>query len=245
MGSLITFGPENKPLEMFSTPHLAAISAIVLLCILLIVFKGSLQNGRFKLGFRYFMAAFIMIQQILLYVWYVRTGEWSISWTLPIQLCDISIFLSAFALVKKNFYIYELLYFWGFGGATQAILTPDTGNFTFPHFVFYQFFLGHGLILLTCLYIILVENFRPTLKSIFRTFVITNIYAMLIFPVNYLTGGNYLFLRFKPPGESIMSLLGPWPWYLLELEAVALILFLLLYLPFAFTTSRKDTPVTF
>lgn len=230
----MTFGLEGKPLALFSTPHIAAIVIILVFCSALILCRNKLQHETIGYRFAVALAVIISVQQLLLYVWYTYAGEWSISWTLPIQLCDISIFLSVPVLITKNRYLSELLYFWGLGGATQAILTPDIGNYTFPHFLFYQFFVSHGLIVISCLFMIFVYHFRPTLKSVIRAFVITNLYAAAIIPVNALTGGNYLFLRYKPQGGSIMELLGPWPWYILWLEAVALIIFLLLYLPFAF-----------
>lgn len=228
------FGSEDKPLDVFSTPHIAAIALILAFCAALILCRKKLRNETIGYRFAIILAVIISAQQILLYIWYAYSGEWSVSWTLPIQLCDMSIFLSVLVLTTKNKYLSELLYFWGLGGATQAILTPDMGNHTFPHFVFYQFFTGHGLIVLTCLFIILVNRFRPTLKSVVRTFIITNLYAAVIIPINSLTGGNYLFLRYKPQSGSMMDLLGPWPWYVLWLEAVAIIFFFLLYLPFAF-----------
>ncbi len=230
----MTFGHEDKPLELFSAPHLAAVALILAFCIALVLCRKKLQNETAGSRFAIFLAVVTAFQQTLLFVWYAYSGEWSVSWTLPIQLCDLSVFLSVLVLITKNKYLSEVLYFWGLGGATQAVLTPDMGNHTFPHFVFYQFFVSHGLILLTCLFIISVHRFRPTFKSVIRVFVITNLYAAVIMLVNALTGSNYLFLRYKPQGGSIMELLGPWPWYILWLEAVALILFLLLYLPFAF-----------
>jgi hypothetical integral membrane protein (TIGR02206 family) len=82
-----------------------------------------------------------------------------------------------------------------------------------------------------------VEKFKPSRKSVVRTFLITNAYAALIIPVNMLTGGNYLFLSWKPD-ISLLSLLGPWPWYILSLEGVVLVLFILMYLPF--TLGKKN-----
>ena len=237
----MTFGLGDRPLEVFSTPHLCAIALILLFCVILILFRNKLQAGNTRKYSGIILAVLISFQQILLYAWYTYSGEWSVSWTLPLQLCDMSIFLSVPVLVTKNRYLSELLYFWGLGGATQAILTPDVGNYSFPHFVFYQFFLCHGLIVLTCLFIILVDSFRPTIKSVIRTFVITNLYAAVIIPINSLSGGNYLFLRYRPQGGSIMNLLGPWPWYILWLEAVTIVIFLLLYLPFAFNADSTKS----
>jgi hypothetical integral membrane protein (TIGR02206 family) len=40
--------------------------------------------------------------------------------------------------------------------------------------------------------------------------------------VNWLTGANYGFLNRKPEINSVLDVLGPWPWYLLP--EIALIL---------------------
>ncbi len=235
--AVMTFSLENRPLQMFTAPHLVAVAVIFVICVSLVLAKDTLLDSEREKRFRMVMAVVISVQEILLFVWYTWSGEWSVSRTLPIQLCDVSIFLAVAVLITKNRYIAEVLYFWGFGGATQAILTPDMGPHTFPHFVFYQFFLGHGLIVLTCIFITFDRNFRITLKSVLRAFIITTIYGAIIIPINAITGGNYLFLRYKPQGGTIMDFLGPWPWYLLSLEVVVIILFLLLYLPYAILPS--------
>jgi len=239
MSSCITFGSEYSVLEYFSAPHLIAVAVFLLLSILLLAFRNSFKTEKSKIKFRYIFAAFIALQQASIYIWYTIAGEWSVEVTLPLQLCDLSLFLSIFVLLTKRQLLFELLYYWGMGGATQAILTPSIGNYTFPHFVFYQYFVSHYVILLACIYMISIEKFRPSPRSVFRTFVITNLYALIIFPFNCLTGGNYLFLNRKPMGGTLIDALGPWPWYLLSLEATALLIFLLLYLPFAKGGSRQ------
>ena len=238
MDNCISFGSGGSTLKAYSTPHLIAIAAILMLCIVFFICRNSLKTEKSKKTCRIVFAIFIALQQASLYLWYTVSGEWSVETTLPLQLCDLSLFLSIAVLLTKHRLLSELLYYWGMGGATQAILTPDIGSYTFPHFVFYQFFVSHCVILLVCIYIITVEKFRPTSRSVLRTFFITNLYALLILPVNKLTGGNYLFLSWKPIGGSLIDLLGPWPWYLLSLEAVALLIYTLLYLPFAIGKSK-------
>lgn len=233
MGNWITFGPENGVMESYSALHIISLAFIMLLCAALVLCRKYLKTDKSKKVFRYSFAAFITLQQASIYIWYTISGEWSLEITLPLQLCDLSLFLSIAVLMTKKQLLTELLYYWGMGGATQALLTPDIGPYTFPHFVCYQFFISHFVILLACIYMISVEKFRPSFKSVIRTFIITNLYALFILPVNKLTGGNYLFLSRKPAGGSLLDLLGPWPWYILTLEAVALLLFVLLYLPFA------------
>ena len=233
----ILFGERNGNMAAYSPHHTIPLIITAISCLLLVLMRKSLKDEKAKKTFRYVLAAFIAIQQASIYIWYTAAGEWSMKITLPLQLCDMSLFLTIAVLLTKKQLLSELLYYWGLGGATQAMLTPSIGPYTFPHFVYYQYFISHWAILFVCVYILSVEKFRPSRRSVIRTFLITNAYAAIIFPVNLLTGGNYLFLNWKPDA-SLLDLLGPWPWYILSLEGVALALFLLMYLPFAF--GRRD-----
>jgi uncharacterized membrane protein YwaF len=56
--------------------------------------------------------------------------------------------------------------------------------------------------------------------------------------INLAIGSNYLFTVGKPPTESLLDLLGPWPLYLLSMEAIGFALFFLLYLPFMLKDMR-------
>lgn len=245
MDRLISFSTDSTTMKSWSAPHLISIAVILGLCIILILCRNRFDTEESKHKFRLVFAAFIILQQASIYIWYTVSGEWSLRVTLPLQLCDLSLFLSILVLITKRQIPAELLYFWGIGGATQAILTPDIGPYTYPHFVFYQYFISHGVILLTCIYMIAVEKFKPSSKSVLRSFIITNLYALLIIPINALTGGNYLFLSRKPSTGSIMDMLGPWPWYILSLEAVAVVMFVLLYLPFASGNKKGQKAIPF
>ena len=59
-----------------------------------------------------------------------------------------------------------------------------------------------------------------------------NAIAVLVGLTDWISGGNYMFLRNPPPTGSILDFLGQWPWYLLAGEAVALLVYCLLDLPF-------------
>jgi hypothetical integral membrane protein (TIGR02206 family) len=240
MESWILFGESNGNMVPFTAHHTIPLIITAVSIVLLISFRKKLRDDKANIISRNILAAFITIQQASIYIWYAVAGEWSLAVTLPLQMCDLSLFLTIAVLLTKKQLLSELLYYWGLGGATQAMLTPSIGPYTFPHFVYYQFFISHWAILFVCAYILAVDRFRPSRRSVLRTFLITNAYAAVIFPINLLTGGNYLFLNWKPE-VSLLDLLGPWPWYILSLEGVALVLFILMYLPFALGEKRTQS----
>jgi hypothetical integral membrane protein (TIGR02206 family) len=122
-----------------------------------------------------------------------------------------------------------------FGGlvcAIQALATPGLGIYGFPHFVFFQYFISHGLIITSAIYMTVGEGLRPTWKSLVRVAIWANIYMVIIYFVNSTIGSNYLMINAKPNTPSILDLLPPWPLYILYMEAIGIITFLILYLPF-------------
>ena len=139
---------------------------------------------------------------------------------------------TAVLLLSRNRLSYELAYFWGFSGTLQAILTPDLEE-PFPHPLYLSYFFTHGLIILGALYATLVFRFRPFPSSMVRVYLITAIYCfVLIFPLNYLIDTNYVYMRYKPLGASLLDYLGPWPWYMLSVAVLAWFLFAAAYAPF-------------
>lgn len=149
---------------------------------------------------------------------------------LPLHLCGILAFVCAYMLWRASYPTFEVAYFWVLAGATQALLTPDL-PIGFPHPGYLTFFLNHALLVVAVAWGIGVFGFRPRRRSIVKAWVAVNLFAALVAPVNLLLDTNYLYLRRKPAGASLLDHFGPWPWYLLVLEAVALALFALCYLP--------------
>lgn len=88
---------------------------------------------------------------------------------------------------------------------------------------------------------IAAEKYKPTVRSLWVTFLLVNIYGAFIFLINRLLKSNYMYMMKKPGGgASLLDVLGPWPWYLLSAEAVTIVFFYLLYLPFWIARKVKE-----
>ncbi len=156
---------------------------------------------------------------------------------LPLHLCGAVLILSIVMLWRRSYHLFEIVYFWGIGGLTAAMLTPDIPN-GFPHPIFIAFFTGHGLELLAIFYAVFVFGFEPRLGSIARSFGALLVYAAIIYPLNRLLDTNYLYLAHKPAQASPIDYLGPWPIYIAGLAVITLAICVLAWLPFALTRRR-------
>lgn len=222
----------GAPLQAFSLPHLSVLASLCVLNFLLIFILVKIRKDSINNIVRICLAVFLLANEGCYQIWSIVNGIWTIDYTLPLQLCDAATILSAFMLLTKRQTLYDVAYFWGLGASLQALLTPDIYPYSFPHFVFFNFFLAHGAIITAVLFMTYIEGRRPYPVSMLKTLIATNAYMAVIALVDLITGGNYVFLRRKPSAASIMDLLGPWPWYILGLEAVGGVLMLLLYLPY-------------
>ena len=164
-------------------------------------------------------------------------GTWSAKTDLPFALCDIAILVAAAACWWRRPLLVELTYFWGLAGTLQAVITPDL-NAGFPHLVFFQYLAGHLGIVLAALFLVIGLRIAPRPGSVVTTFVITLAYTAFVALLDTLSGANYMFLR-RPPGNwTLLSVLGPWPWYIASAAGVALVLLAALDFPFWWARRR-------
>jgi hypothetical integral membrane protein (TIGR02206 family) len=227
------------PFRLFGPTHLAALGVVLLVNIALFFWRSPSEAVRRRL--RYGLAAVLLVDEMILHIWYISNGVWSAQKMLPFHLCAVLVYASALMLVTKNRPIYEVCYLLGIAGATQALLTPDNGVYNFPHWRFLSVFISHGSIVTAAVYMTVVEGYRPYWRSVVRTWVIIHVYAVLIFALNLLIGSNYLFINRKPDTPSLIDMLGPWPLYLLGLEVLLILFMVLVYLPFAIKDWRAKT----
>lgn len=139
----------------------------------------------------------------------------------PLQLCDLATGLSVWALLSLRPRVCELAYFWGLAGSLQAVLTPDLRE-GFPGFWWLKFFLGHGLVVLSAVYLASTGRVAVTHAGVWRAWGWTNVYALAAGTVNWASGTNYGYLARKPMQPSLLDYFGPWPYYILVMEAAAL-----------------------
>ncbi|MBI3195282.1 MAG: TIGR02206 family membrane protein, partial [Ignavibacteriae bacterium] len=128
-------------------------------CIILATIPASVVFLLFLSGFHYVKARTIQIAlaislfvvEVIWYVFVVIQGWFRFPEDIPLQLCDVTLWLTVVSVLCKNKFAFELAFYWGLGGTTMALLTPDLG-FQLPSYPALQFFLSHGMVLIIILF---------------------------------------------------------------------------------------------
>jgi len=215
-------------LKQFSTPHLAALGALAVLAVAS-VWAARSRPGRWLEVFSRLLALAILAGWVGEYVADGVEGTWSAQYGLPLQLTDAVSATAILALWTRRALLVELTYFWAMTASLQAILTPDLGQ-SFPSVYYFTYFTYHvGAVVAACL-LVFGCRLYPRRLAAWRAFAATLCFAAIAGIGDVITGGNYMYLRSKPAHNSLLSVMGPWPWYIVSAAAVGLAMLLALAL---------------
>ena len=223
----------GTPFELFGTVHLITIAVIIITSIFLPKFyknKSDHQISMMKKIIAGVIAAHVIISPYKDLYLLANPYDWRE--TIPLHMCDLSeIFLIWFLLGGPRI-LYICAFFWGLGGATMAILTPDISH----HDLDYIFFMvGHGMIIVGIMYATVTLGNRPYAKDIATVALITALVLLpIVYVINLLLGepANFWYLMSKPAGASLMDMFPEPPYHLLVTTPIAIALFYLIYLPY-------------
>ena len=223
--------------QLFGPSHWAAIIFFLILVFWLPWYaKNHLNRDKQnKIGFA--LGIIVFINYPIWVLLEILAGSFDISLHLPLHLCRFANILILFVMIKRNYFIFEILYFWGLSGMFQGMITPDIIE-DFPHFHYFRYFAGHHLLVVAMIYAVVVYRMKPTIKSVKKAFIGLNIFLVIAFISNIIIGSNYFWIMGKPPAGSLLDYMGPWPWYILTGEFVALAHFMLAYLLFLFIDKK-------
>jgi hypothetical integral membrane protein (TIGR02206 family) len=204
--------------------------AAVLLCV-----AARRAPGPWIGGVAAIIALSLVVAELSWQPYVLANHSWSVAASLPVQLCDVGGFVAAGALLWRQLLLVEVAYFWGLGGTLQAVLTPDLKDH-FPSFPYLQFYVTHDLVILAALFLVVGLGLQPRAGAIRRIFLLTLAFAVLVGLIDLVTGGNYMYLRQVPAAGSLLSLMGPWPWYIVTGAVLTLVALAILDAPFRLAT---------
>ncbi len=225
-------GEQVEPIErtfvLFGSGHVTTLVTILLLSVAV----GVLARHWPRDGVARGIAIALVLQEAIKLYYFVAVAELPWQTNLPLHLCRINELLCAVMLVTRSYRIFEVSYFLAMAGSVSAMLTPALA-LGFPSPEFLLFFVGHGLAVVAVVHAIFAFGFAPRLRSMLITIGAVACYAVVIAPLNYVLDSNYLYLRAQPEPATLLSLFGPWPYYLPPLFALVFIACGIAYAPFA------------
>jgi len=212
---------------LFGIPHLLILASVLAVSWLLVRLIRLGFEGPVRIG----LGVFLLVNEIVWYVFRYSGEGWRFPEGLPLQLCDFTLWLTIIAALLRNQWSYEFAFFTGIGGSSMAMITPDLWAPLLSYPSIY-FFLAHGAVVVTLLALTWAGVLRPQPGCLRRVFLLLNGYAGAVGLFNAVFGTNYMYLCRKPAAATLLDYFGPWPVYIAAGELFALALFALMYLPF-------------
>ena len=219
--------------QFLGVSHIVVLILTIVLPVVLSVLVRKADSSVITNAVCYLLGATLIVNEVGLWVYRMATVESFSEFLqrhLPLHICGVALFVVMLALFRRNQTLYEVAYFWGIVGTLNAVLTPQL-EVGFPHYRFFQYFIVHGGIVVSVLFATWGLKMRPTLKGLLRSFLLVNLYMVVIAGVNLLLKSNYMFIC-EPPDTKSPFFFAPWPWYIPILDVVALVLFFVVYSPF-------------
>lgn len=222
-----------SPFILFGNIHIITMLVILAVSILLPMIYKNKSEVQKSLMTK--MIAYIVIAHVVISPYkdlFLLENPYNWREVLPFHMCDLSEIFLAWFLLGGPKILYKCAFFWGIGGATMAIITPDISH----HDLDYAFFMiGHGMIVIGIMYATVALNNRPYAKDILTVSLIT---ACVLLPITYtinlLLGepANFWYLMAKPAGASLMDAFPEPPYHLLILTPLAIATFVIIYVPY-------------
>ncbi|MDB3996660.1 TIGR02206 family membrane protein [Gammaproteobacteria bacterium] len=222
-----------SPFVLFGNIHIITMLVILSVSILLPLIyknKSEAQNSVMTKVIAYIIIAHVVISPFKDLFLLENPYNWRE--VLPFHMCDLSEIFIAWFLLGGPKILYKCAFFWGIGGATMAIITPDISY----HDLDYGFFMiGHGMIVLGIMYATIALGNRPYATDILTVSLIT---ACILLPITYIINlllgepANFWYLMAKPEGASLMDAFPEPPYHLLVLMPLAIATFFIIYAPY-------------
>lgn len=225
--------PQSLHSSLFSAQHLLSIAMVVCSwAVLTLIFKDRSNEAKWR--FLVLISLILPLNECAQVLWYRAVGQFSWGYTLPLHLCSLMCLILPLMTITRNKLLQEYSFAMGLAPALMTLITPDVYYYPSFSFIYIQTMLGHGIICFIPIFLIFGMGFRPDIRNLPKVVSILVVLALIITPINYITDGNYFFLRYPAPGspmEYFQQIAGS-PGYLVLTFLLGCVLWACLYLPF-------------
>jgi hypothetical integral membrane protein (TIGR02206 family) len=197
--------------SLFGLLHLLTAGLLIAIMLAAIILGRKWRGTEREKILRNHWAWFTILWQTGAVIWWLLPSNFHLAVSLPLQLCDLAVWIAPLALLTQNRTLRALLFFWGLGLSTQAFVSPivDGGVNTVE---FWLFWVGHTQIIGSAAYDSAVLGFRPKARDFIIVSGISIAAALAMLGFDLATGTNYWYVGNSSPDKpTIVDLLGPWP----------------------------------
>lgn len=131
---------------------------------------------------------------LIRYYSYYTAGNYT--WFIPLHLCNISMYLLLYYLVKKPKKLQQFLFLYSFF-TIGALIYPSV-DYDLSNPLLLTFFHDHIILFLVPFYLVIMEGYKPSYKNIKIPFITITIIVIISWPLNYLLNENFFYLTEKP-----------------------------------------------
>jgi hypothetical integral membrane protein (TIGR02206 family) len=226
---------DNNHFTPFTTQHLGVVLFLIFCGVALILWAKK-QNKKTQTRVGNLLTISIATTIIFGTFLKIYKGDFNYQEDLPLHLCSFLGLTAPLLSLTKKFVYYEVFFFLVMAGTLQSVITPDQYNYL--NFPFFRYWFVHAGLVIFMMYATFVYKMRPTLKSVWKSFLGMQVYLLLMFVLNYFLGSNYFYTNRKPDAATLLDLFGDWPQYVFVVELIVIPYFLLIYLPFYLTRKK-------
>lgn len=181
--------PLYSNFELFSLSHCATLIAIFCIGLMLCLVCHRYPSQQLEIHLS--IAAILSFNVIWSFIYRIHHGV-ALLHGLPLHFSDITIFVVLITLFTRQQWSFELSYYWGFSGSALALLTPDLKE-SFPYIPALQYFVSHGLVVVSVMIFLWAERRKPRPGSFLKAFLIMNACAIFAGVFDKLFRANYFF----------------------------------------------------
>ncbi|MEC9485782.1 MAG: TIGR02206 family membrane protein [Candidatus Izemoplasma sp.] len=218
-------------MELSFLEYMLPMVVIVVLALIIIHYRDAFKmSDKYDKVFRYIVATVFLVLYGSHYILRFRLYGFD-TIILPFQLCSISMFLAIILLYTKNKVLYSFVLYTGVLGGLISLLTPIIG-YDSGYYRYYQFYMAHGLLILTPIYFTAVHNFFPNYKNTMISFYILQGLIVFMGAFNVFYGTDFMFVFLDPSKIDkfpAIRYFGGIPYYIILGEFAVIASFYLMY----------------
>ncbi|MFD1851681.1 TIGR02206 family membrane protein [Oceanobacillus bengalensis] len=212
-------------IQILSIDHIIYLFILAISLAVLILYRNKVKRNRKQIAACFLILS--ILQQILLYSWYIFETGFDVSESLPLQICRISTLLGIWFLVTKNIKVLEIMFYFGLF-AYGSFLYPSRIHPVY-HVMGISFVVNHVITILLPYFGYIAYQWRPKFKGFLKAYLLFLVYFAFVYVLNPFIDGNYFYLKYRP-------FFNEWPNYI-YVPVVLIVVFIGFYLAFVVVRS--------